>query len=74
MAKVIIELEDEGDKVQVGISPSAAELMQKHYGTVAGLTSAESYGLFVVNQLNKTSAEQKIAASPLAIPGKLKPY
>ena len=88
MAKVLIELEDiEGGKVTVAVTPAAASLMEKHYNTTEGLTSAESYGLYVVNRLREAAQEEAHGSSAIAvskddiakakalpIPGKKNPY
>lgn len=69
MAKIIIEIEDrEGGGVSVGCTPKAADLLAKHYKTVAGLSPAESYAVFVLNRLRDASKAQEVAAHPWPSP------
>lgn len=68
MAKVTIELRDNPDgTVTTTLTPTAADLMEKHYNTTQGNTAAESYALFVVNRLRQASAEQGVEGSPFSV-------
>jgi hypothetical protein len=68
MATVKMEFKDNDDgTVTVTMDPLAGSLIERHYNTVDGLTSAESYALHAANRVRLASKEERVKGSPLAI-------
>ena len=66
MPKITITIEDQpGNQVKVEVDPTCETMIQKHVSG-HGLSSAESYALFVARQLREESKRQ--GPTPIYIP------